>query len=76
MPALTSAERDQWSQARQALEANGNQEALHRVDSAIFALVLDRNKFEGSPREKMAHHFLHGPVENRLVVIGGEVSSS
>lgn len=66
VPALTAGPRDDWARARQALEGAGNGQALRRLDSALFALVLDQEMFPGtSQEEKIAHHFLHGPVHNR-----------
>ncbi|XP_068948848.1 carnitine O-palmitoyltransferase 2, mitochondrial-like [Petaurus breviceps papuanus] len=38
---LTTEKRDTWAQLRQELLANGNQEALKKVETAIFSLCLD-----------------------------------
>ncbi|XP_036609299.1 carnitine O-palmitoyltransferase 2, mitochondrial-like isoform X2 [Trichosurus vulpecula] len=38
---LTTEKRDTWAQLRQELLANGNREALKKVETAIFSLCLD-----------------------------------
>ncbi|XP_043856655.1 carnitine O-palmitoyltransferase 2, mitochondrial-like [Dromiciops gliroides] len=38
---LTTEKRDTWAKLRQELLVNGNQEALKKVDTAIFSLCLD-----------------------------------
>ncbi|XP_064473345.1 carnitine O-palmitoyltransferase 2, mitochondrial-like [Ornithodoros turicata] len=65
VPALTSENRDQWAKVRAELEAQGNADALRKIDSAIFALVLDEQSFKSDNLEDLAHNFLHGPVTNR-----------
>lgn len=63
--ALTAAPRDDWARAREDVLAAGNADSLRRVDSALFVLALDSETFQGTDLEKMAHHFLHGPIQNR-----------
>lgn len=63
--ALTAGPRDDWARARSELLAAGNESTLRQIDSALFVLVLDSEAFQGTEQEKIAHHFLHGPVHNR-----------
>lgn len=63
--ALTAAPRDEWARAREDVLAAGNADSLRSIDSALFVLALDSETFQGTEQEKVAHHFLHGPVHNR-----------
>uniref|UniRef100_A0A023GLX5 Putative carnitine o-acyltransferase cpt2/yat1 n=1 Tax=Amblyomma triste TaxID=251400 RepID=A0A023GLX5_AMBTT len=63
--ALTAGPRDDWARARKELLAANNESTLQCIDSALFVLVLDSDVFQGTEQEKIAHHFLHGPVYNR-----------
>uniref|UniRef100_A0A131XEV7 Putative carnitine palmitoyltransferase ii n=1 Tax=Hyalomma excavatum TaxID=257692 RepID=A0A131XEV7_9ACAR len=63
--ALTAAPRDDWAKARNDLLAIENESTLRQIDSALFVLVLDSEAFQGTEQEKIAHHFLHGPLHNR-----------
>lgn len=65
--ALTAAPRDDWARARKDLLAAQNESTLRQIDSALFVLVLDSEAFQGTEQEKIAHHFLHGPIHNRWV---------
>lgn len=65
--ALTAAPRDEWARAREDVLAAGNADSLRSIDSALFVLALDSETFQGTEQEKVAHHFLHGPVHNRWV---------
>ncbi|XP_077309441.1 carnitine O-palmitoyltransferase 2, mitochondrial [Lithobates pipiens] len=60
---LTSEDRNTWAIMRQKLIDNGNQEALHKVDSAVFCLCLD--DFPVKDRVHLSHNMLHGSASNR-----------
>ncbi|KAE8610251.1 hypothetical protein XENTR_v10012059 [Xenopus tropicalis] len=60
---LTSEERNTWAVLRQKLLNNGNQEALAKVDSAVFCLCLD--DFPVEDRVSLSHNMLHGSGLNR-----------
>ncbi|KYO19374.1 spermatogenesis-associated protein 9 [Alligator mississippiensis] len=60
---LTSENRDVWAGLRQKLLDNGNEEALHKVDSALFCLCLD--DFPIKDLEHLSHVMLHGDGTNR-----------
>nr|DBA17946.1 TPA: hypothetical protein GDO54_016249 [Pyxicephalus adspersus] len=60
---LTSEDRNAWAIARQKLIDNGNQEVLHKVDSAVFCLCLD--DFPIKDRIQLSHNMLHGSGSNR-----------
>lgn len=60
---LTSEDRNTWAIARQKLLDNGNQEALHKVDSAVFCLCLD--DFPVKDHIHLSHNMLHGSAANR-----------
>lgn len=64
---LTTLDRNTWAKARHALEQAGNVKQLYEVDTAMMLLVLDEETFdaEGKDRITTAHHFLHGPAQNR-----------
>lgn len=64
--ALTSENRDVWTQARENLIAadSRNKTALQTIESAAFVVCLD----EGAPvtREERAHQYWHGDGMNRF----------
>ncbi|XP_075472465.1 carnitine O-palmitoyltransferase 2, mitochondrial [Ascaphus truei] len=60
---LTSEERNTWALLRQKLLDNGNQEALRKVDSAVFCLCLD--DFPIKDPIHLSHNMLHGSGVNR-----------
>ncbi|CAG4974127.1 unnamed protein product [Parnassius apollo] len=61
---LTSQNRDEWANQRQHLENTGNKEALQKIDSAIFNLILDDISINDD-KHKLLQHFLHGDGLNR-----------
>ncbi|CAH2076707.1 unnamed protein product, partial [Iphiclides podalirius] len=61
---LTCQNRDKWAMQRRYLEENGNKEALHKIDSAIFNLILDDENIKDD-KHKLLKHFLHGDGLNR-----------
>ncbi|XP_040216392.1 carnitine O-palmitoyltransferase 2, mitochondrial [Rana temporaria] len=60
---LTSEDRNTWAIMRQKLIDNGNQEALHKVDSAVFCLCLD--DFPVKDGLHLSYNMLHGSASNR-----------
>lgn len=64
---LTSQNRDEWAKQRSHLEATGNGEALRKIDSAIFNLVLDDDVINDN-KHKILSHYLHGDGLNRWVI--------
>ncbi|XP_069593990.1 carnitine O-palmitoyltransferase 2, mitochondrial [Ranitomeya imitator] len=60
---LTSDDRNTWALVRQKLHDNGNQEALGKVDSAVFCLCLD--DFPTRDNIHLSHNMLHGSGMNR-----------
>ncbi|OCT85028.1 carnitine O-palmitoyltransferase 2, mitochondrial-like [Xenopus laevis] len=60
---LTSEERNTWAILRQQLLDNGNEEALAKVDSAVFCLCLDDFPIKDSVH--LSHNMLHGSGLNR-----------
>ncbi|KAM4022060.1 carnitine O-palmitoyltransferase 2, mitochondrial [Anomaloglossus baeobatrachus] len=60
---LTSDDRNTWALVRQKLNDNGNQEALRKVDSAVFCLCLD--DFPIKDHIHLSHNMLHGSGMNR-----------
>ncbi|CAH2310871.1 carnitine O-palmitoyltransferase 2, mitochondrial [Pelobates cultripes] len=60
---LTSEERNTWAVLRQKLLENGNEEALKKVDSAVFCLCLD--DFPIKDDVHLSHNMLHGSGMNR-----------
>ncbi|KAM8930616.1 carnitine O-palmitoyltransferase 2, mitochondrial [Pelodytes ibericus] len=60
---LTSEERNTWAVVRQKLINNGNEEALKKVDSAVFCLCLD--DFTTKDNIHLSHNMLHGSGLNR-----------
>ncbi|KAM5149093.1 carnitine O-palmitoyltransferase 2, mitochondrial [Mantella aurantiaca] len=60
---LTSDDRNTWAIVRQNLLDNGNQDALHKVDSAVFCLCLD--DFPVKDHIHLSHNMLYGSAANR-----------
>nr|XP_033773163.1 carnitine O-palmitoyltransferase 2, mitochondrial isoform X2 [Geotrypetes seraphini] len=60
---LTSEERNTWAALRWKLLENGNEEALKKVDSAVFCLCLDDIVIKD--RAHLSHNMLHGTGLNR-----------
>ncbi|XP_074122001.1 carnitine O-palmitoyltransferase 2, mitochondrial-like isoform X1 [Sminthopsis crassicaudata] len=60
---LTTEKRDRWAQLRQALLDNGNQEALKKVETAIFSLCLDELPVQDL--EQFTQIMLYGNGHNR-----------
>ncbi|KAJ6662498.1 hypothetical protein lerEdw1_011634 [Lerista edwardsae] len=63
LASLPSENRDTWALLRQELLDNGNEEALRKVDSAIFCLCLD--DFPIKDLTHLSHTMLHGDGINR-----------
>ncbi|XP_046940607.1 carnitine O-palmitoyltransferase 2, mitochondrial isoform X3 [Lynx rufus] len=60
---LTTENRDVWAELRQELVSGGNEEALRKVDSAVFCLCLD--DFPIKDLVHLCHNMLHGDGTNR-----------
>ncbi|KAK2543146.1 Cpt2 [Columba livia] len=60
---LSSENRDTWALLRKNLLDNGNEEALQKVDSAVFCLSLD--DFSVKDFVHLSHTMLHGDGANR-----------
>ncbi|KAM7106208.1 carnitine O-palmitoyltransferase 2, mitochondrial [Ciconia maguari] len=60
---LSSENRDTWALLRKNLLDNGNEEALQKVDSAVFCLSLD--DFPIKDFVHLSHTMLHGDGANR-----------
>ncbi|XP_030180744.1 carnitine O-palmitoyltransferase 2, mitochondrial isoform X3 [Lynx canadensis] len=60
---LTTENRDVWAELRQKLASGGNEEALRKVDSAVFCLCLD--DFPIKDLVHLCHNMLHGDGTNR-----------
>ncbi|NXS71063.1 CPT2 palmitoyltransferase, partial [Pandion haliaetus] len=60
---LSSENRDTWALLRKNLLDNGNEEALQKVDSAVFCLSLDG--FPIKDFVHLSHTMLHGDGANR-----------
>ncbi|XP_066453679.1 carnitine O-palmitoyltransferase 2, mitochondrial [Eleutherodactylus coqui] len=60
---LTSENRNTWALVRQKLLDNGNEEALKKIDSAVFCLCLD--DFPTTDPIQLSHNMLHGSGMNR-----------
>uniref|UniRef100_A0A8D0HBD4 Carnitine O-palmitoyltransferase 2, mitochondrial n=1 Tax=Sphenodon punctatus TaxID=8508 RepID=A0A8D0HBD4_SPHPU len=60
---LTTENRDTWARLRQKLLENGNEEALRKVDSAVFCLCLDERSIKDPV--PLSHNMLHGDGVNR-----------
>lgn len=61
---LTCQNRDEWAKQRTHLEETGNLEALKKIDSAIFNLVLD-DEIINDNKHKILSEFLHADGTNR-----------
>lgn len=61
---LTTQNRDVWAKQRAYLEAGGNSEALNKIDSAIFNLVLDDDEINDD-KHKILRKYLHDDGLNR-----------
>lgn len=61
---LTTLERDEWAQARSHLSGTGNQEILKKIDSAVFAMILD-DEVIGTDQNKLLKTYLHADGTNR-----------
>nr|XP_012229216.1 PREDICTED: LOW QUALITY PROTEIN: carnitine O-palmitoyltransferase 2, mitochondrial [Linepithema humile] len=61
---LTTSERDEWAQTRSHLIETGNQEILKKIDSAIFAMILD-DEVIGTDYNKLIRTYLHTDGTNR-----------
>ncbi|XP_015278779.1 PREDICTED: carnitine O-palmitoyltransferase 2, mitochondrial [Gekko japonicus] len=60
---LTTENRDSWASLRQELLDSGNEEALRKVDSAIFCLCFDDSPVKDLVH--LSHTMLHGDGSNR-----------
>ncbi|XP_045768548.1 carnitine O-palmitoyltransferase 2, mitochondrial [Maniola jurtina] len=60
---LTTQNRDEWANQRTHLEETGNKEALHKIDTAIFNLVLDDVCINDN-KHKLLAHYLHTDGSN------------
>ncbi|KOB72249.1 Carnitine O-palmitoyltransferase 2, mitochondrial, partial [Operophtera brumata] len=54
---LTCQNRDVWATQRAHLEETGNKDALHKIDSAIFNLVLDDDVLKGDKHKLLKKWF-------------------
>ncbi|KAL0131085.1 hypothetical protein PUN28_002580 [Cardiocondyla obscurior] len=61
---LTSCDRNEWARARSHLIETGNREILHKIDSAVFVMILD-DKVIGADNNKLIRTFLHTDGTNR-----------
>jgi len=61
---LTTLERDQWARTRSHLIETGNQEILKKIDSAVFAMILD-DEVIGTDYNKLMRKYLHADGTNR-----------
>ncbi|XP_028177897.1 carnitine O-palmitoyltransferase 2, mitochondrial [Ostrinia furnacalis] len=61
---LTCQNRDLWAKQRTHIENIGNKDAFHKIDTAIFNLVLD-NEILTDDKHKLLKHYLHGDGLNR-----------
>ncbi|XP_028034037.1 carnitine O-palmitoyltransferase 2, mitochondrial [Bombyx mandarina] len=61
---LTCQTRDLWAKQRAHLEENGNKQALHVLDTAIFNLIFDDDVIEDD-KNKLLKHYLCGNGNNR-----------
>ncbi|XP_025283437.1 carnitine O-palmitoyltransferase 2, mitochondrial isoform X1 [Canis lupus baileyi] len=60
---LTTENRDVWAELRERLVSGGNEEALRKVDSAVFCLCLD--DFPIKDLVHLSHTMLHSDGTNR-----------
>uniref|UniRef100_T1J4G2 Choline/carnitine acyltransferase domain-containing protein n=1 Tax=Strigamia maritima TaxID=126957 RepID=T1J4G2_STRMM len=61
---LTSENRNTWANAREQMMQCGNSSAMNRIDSALFALILDDAK-PGSDPINLFRNMLYGDGSNR-----------
>ncbi|CAG4948902.1 unnamed protein product [Colias eurytheme] len=61
---LTCQDRNEWAKQRLHLQETGNAEALRKIDSAMFNLVLDDESINDD-KHKILKIFLHGDGDNR-----------
>lgn len=61
---LTTSERDEWAQTRSHLNETGNREILKKIDSALFAMILD-DEVIGTDHNKLIKTYLHSHGTNR-----------
>ncbi|XP_076280152.1 carnitine palmitoyltransferase 2 [Lasioglossum baleicum] len=61
---LTTAERNQWADTRAHLSGVGNQKLLQKIDTAVFAMVLD-DTYIGTDYNKLIRTYLHADGTNR-----------
>ncbi|RVE42779.1 hypothetical protein evm_012563 [Chilo suppressalis] len=61
---LTCQNRDTWAKQRDYLEATGNKNVLHKIDTGILNLVLDKEVLNDD-KHQILKHFLHGDGLNR-----------
>ncbi|XP_020279470.1 carnitine O-palmitoyltransferase 2, mitochondrial [Pseudomyrmex gracilis] len=61
---LTTMDRDQWARARSHLIKTGNREVLKKIDSAVFAMILD-DEIIGTDNNNLIRAYLHKDGTNR-----------
>lgn len=61
---LTTQNRDEWAKQREHLVSTGNSETLHKIDSAIFNLILDDDEIQDD-KHKILKKYLHDDGLNR-----------
>ncbi|XP_037975132.2 carnitine O-palmitoyltransferase 2, mitochondrial [Plutella xylostella] len=61
---LTCQNRDEWARQRTHLEETGNTEALNKIDSAIFNLILDEETILDD-KHSILKQYLHADGTNR-----------
>lgn len=61
---LTTMDRDRWAQARSHLVETGNREVLKKIDTAVFAMILD-DEVIGTDNNKLIRAYLHTDGTNR-----------
>ncbi|CAG9129159.1 unnamed protein product [Plutella xylostella] len=61
---LTCQNRDEWARQRTHLEETGNTEALNKIDSAIFNLILDEETIHDD-KHSILKQYLHADGTNR-----------
>ncbi|XP_057324058.1 carnitine O-palmitoyltransferase 2, mitochondrial [Microplitis mediator] len=62
---LTAANRDHWAKVRGHLIALGNENVLHKIDSAAFVFALDDDDHVEADYHKLLRLFLHSDGTNR-----------
>lgn len=61
---LTTQNRDEWAKQRKHLEEIGNSQVLHKIDSAIFNLILDEDVLHDD-KHRILRKYLHDDGLNR-----------